>query len=251
MTETTRPVTVVTGGGRGIGAAVARHLAGLGHAVVVNYRSDASAAGAVVDGITAAGGRAVPVRADVTREDEVAALFAAAAELGPVTGLVNNAGLTAHIAPLADTPVELIRTVVEVNLVGALLCARAAVQAMSTARGGRGGSIVNVSSAAATLGSPGDYVHYAAAKAGVDALTVGLAKEVAAEGIRVNAVAPGTIRTRIHADAGQPDRADRAAARIPLGRPGDPEEIAPAIAHLLSPDSSYTTGTVIRIAGGM
>ncbi len=204
-----RPVTVVTGAGRGIGAATALHLARAGHDVVVGCRDDEASAARVVDGVRAAGVRAVAVVGDVADEAAVERLFAAAADLGPVTGLVNNAGLTAHIGDLADTPVALVRQVVEVNLLGALLCARAAVQAMSTARGGAGGAIVNVSSAAATLGSPHEYVHYAAAKAGVDALTVGLAKEVADQGIRVNAVAPGTVRTGIHAAAGDPGRPDR------------------------------------------
>lgn len=188
---------------------------------------------------------------DVTEEGDVAGLFAAAAALGPVTGLVNNAGLTAHLSDLADTPVSVLRRVVDVNLVGALLCARAAVHAMSTARGGLGGAIVNVSSAAATLGSAHEYVHYAAAKAGVEAMTVGLAKEVAGQGIRVNAVAPGTVRTGIHADAGDPDRPERVAGRIPLGRPGEPDEIAPAIAWLLSAEAGYVTGASIRAAGGL
>ncbi|CUR59046.1 Short-chain dehydrogenase/reductase SDR [metagenome] len=246
-----RPITIVTGGARGIGAATVAHLARAGHDVIVGYRDDHASAMTAVSAAQCHGVRAVAVAGDVTDEDDVAELFAAAAELGAVTGLVNNAGLTAHLGDLADTPVEVLRRVVDVNLVGALLCARAAVQAMSTTRGGHGGAIVNVSSAAATLGSAHDYVHYAAAKAGVDALTVGLAKEVAGQGIRVNGVAPGTVRTRIHADAGDPDRAERAAARIPLGRPGEPDEIAPAIAWLLGPESSYVTGASIRVAGGL
>jgi NAD(P)-dependent dehydrogenase (short-subunit alcohol dehydrogenase family) len=178
-------------------------------------------------------------------------LFVAAAELGPVTGLVGNAGLTAHIGDLADTPVEAIRRVIDVNLLGAVLCARKAAQVMSTRRGGAGGSIVQLSSAAATLGSPHEYVHYAAAKAGVEALTVGLAKELAQDGIRVNAVSPGIVDTQIHADAGEPDRARTAAERIPLGRAAQPEEITPAILWLLSPGAGYTTGAVIRVTGGL
>jgi NAD(P)-dependent dehydrogenase (short-subunit alcohol dehydrogenase family) len=246
-----RPITIVTGGARGIGAATVAHLAHAGHDVVVGYRDDRSSALRAVSTAEGHGVRAVAVAGDVTDEDDVARLFAAAAEMGAVTGLVNNAGLTAHLGDLADTPVAVLRRVVDVNLVGALLCARAAVRAMSTARGGQGGAIVNVSSAAATLGSAHDYVHYAAAKAGVEAMTVGLAKEVADQGIRVNAVAPGTVRTRIHADAGDPSRPERAAGRIPLGRAGEPEEIAPAIAWLLGPESGYVTGASIRAAGGL
>jgi glucose 1-dehydrogenase len=179
-------------------------------------------------------------------------LFAVTAdELGVVTGLVNNAGLTAHVGDLADTPVDVVRRVIDVNFLGVVLCARRAAQIMSSRRGGGGGAIVNVSSAAATLGSAHEYVHYAAAKAAVDALTVGLAKELAGDGIRVNAVAPGTVRTGIHAAAGDPGRADRVATRVPLGRAGEPDEIAPAIAWLLSPESSYVTGAILRVAGGL
>lgn len=251
MTPTARPITVVTGGARGIGAATVAELARAGHDLVVGYRDDRASALRAVTGAQDQGVSAVAVAGDVTDEDAVAELFAAAAELGTVTGLVNNAGLTANVGDLADTPVAVLRRVVDVNLVGALLCARAAVQAMSTARGGHGGAIVNVTSAAATLGSAHEYVHYAAAKAGVEAMTVGLAKEIAGQGIRVNAVAPGTVRTRIHADAGDPGRAERAASRIPLGRPGEPGEIAPAITWLLSSQASYVTGATIRVAGGL
>ena len=244
-------VTIVTGGGRGIGAAVAAHLAGLGHDLVVNYRRDVDAAHEVVAAARAAGVRAIAVGADVADPRDVDRLFDLAVGLGPVTGLVNSAGLTAHVGDLADTPVDLVRTVLDVNLFGTVLCCRRAVQVMSTARGGAGGAIVNLSSAAATLGSPHEYVHYAAAKAGVDAFTAGLAREVAAEGIRVNAVAPGVVRTRIHADAGAPDRPDAVAGRIPLGRAGEPAEIAPAVGWLLGPDAGYTTGAVLRVAGGL
>jgi glucose 1-dehydrogenase len=250
--ELRRPITIVTGAGRGIGAATALHLARSGHDVAVNYLRDHVAARQVVDAAQASGARAVAIQADVTREDDVMRLFATAHEtLGPVDGLVNNAGATLHIGDLADTPVAIIRAVVDGNLFGAILCARRAAQMMSTRRGGSGGVIVNVSSAAATLGSAHEYVHYAAAKAGVDALTIGLAKELAGEGIRVNAVAPGLTRTDIHKAAGAPDRADQAASRIPLGRPAEPLEIAAAIAWLLGPAATYVTGAVLRVAGGI
>ena len=245
------PLTIVTGGGRGIGAATALHLARSGHDVVVNYRRRSDDADRVVAAAREVGVRAVAVAADVVDPSAVDTLFAAAAELGPVTGLVNSAGVTKHIGDLADTPVEIIREVLDVNLFGSILCARRAAQVMSTRRGGRGGAIVNISSAAGTTGSPHEYVQYAAAKAGIDILTLGLSKELAGDVIRVNAVAPGIIRTEIHADAGAPDRPDKAAGRIPLGRPGEPEEIAPAVAFLLGPESSYTTGTVLRVAGGL
>jgi len=247
-----RPVTVVTGGGRGIGAAVTLHLARTGHDVALGYREDEAAAVAVAAAATDAGARTAVLRCDVTNEDDVGRLlFEASARLGPATGLVNNAGLTAHLGTLADTPVEVIRRVIEVNLTGAVLCARAAARAMATSTGGPGGAIVNVSSAAATLGAPGEYVHYAAAKAGVDALTVGLAKELAADGVRVNAVAPGLVETRIHADAGDAGRVDRVIGRIPIGRAGQPEDIAPAVGWLLSDEARYVSGAVIRVAGGM
>ncbi len=252
MDELRRPITIVTGAGRGIGAATALHLARSGHDVAINYLRDHVAARQVVDAAQASGARAVAIQADVTLEDDVTRLFATAHEtLGQVDCLVNNAGATLHIGDLADTPVAIIRAVVDANLFGAILCARRAAQVMSTRRGGPGGAIVNVSSAAATLGGAHEYVHYSAAKAGVDALTIGLAKELAGEGIRVNAVAPGLTRTDIHRDAGAPDRADQAASRIPLGRPAEPLEIAAAIAWLLGPAATYVTGAVLRVAGGI
>ncbi|MFJ7414189.1 SDR family NAD(P)-dependent oxidoreductase [Streptomyces sp. NPDC098077] len=225
-----RRVTVVTGGSRGIGAAICLRLAAEGHDVAVGYRSYAEAAEAIaVDTADAA---------DVDR------LFdTATARLGPVTGLVNNAGVSGPVGPLADADPEGMRQALEVNVPGYLLCARRAIGGMTA-----GGAIVNISSAAATLGSPGTYVHYAAAKAAVDAMTVGLSKEVAADGLRVNCVAPGTIWTDFHAD---PQRPAKVAAAVPMGRAGKPEQIAGAVAWLLSDDASYATGTVMRVAGGM
>ncbi|MEV8512299.1 SDR family oxidoreductase [Dactylosporangium sp. NPDC051484] len=239
-------VTIVTGGSRGIGAATCLRLARDGHRVVVGYRSAAGAAHGIVEAVAALGGHAIAVRADTALEDDVVALFEAAAGLGPVTGLVNNAGIASTLGRLADVRADELRRVMEVNVIGAFLCARQAARVMT-----RGGAIVNVSSSAATLGSPGNYIHYAASKAAVDALTLGLAKELAAEGIRVNGVAPGFIDTEIHEQTGDPDRAANVVSRIPVGRLGTPDEIAEAIAWLLSPAASYATGATLRVAGGL
>ncbi|MFJ9137463.1 SDR family NAD(P)-dependent oxidoreductase [Streptomyces sp. NPDC102256] len=238
--------TVVTGGSRGIGAAVCRRLAEDGHDVVIGYRSDAAAAETVAEEVRAAGRRCLTVAVDTSDAGAVDRLFdAAAAELGPVTGLVNNAGISGPNGRLADADPAGMRQALEVNVLGYLLCARRAVREMTAAGGG---AIVNISSAAATLGSPGQYVHYAAAKAAVDAFTIGLSKEVAADGIRVNCVAPGTVWTDFHED---PERPARVAAAVPLGRAGRPDEISGAVSWLLSPDASYTTGAVLRVAGGL
>ncbi|MFI6549103.1 SDR family NAD(P)-dependent oxidoreductase [Streptomyces prunicolor] len=243
-----RLVTVVTGGSRGIGAATCRRLAEDGHDVLVGYLRDADAAEDVAETVRRAGARSVCVRADTSVEADVERLFTVAEkQLGPVTGLVNNAGVTGPFGRLADSDPADLRRIVEVNLLGTLLCSRRAARVM-TARGN--GVIVNISSAAATLGSPGDYVHYAATKAAVDALTLGLAKELGPDGIRVNAVAPGVIDTEIHARSGDPDRSERLAASIPLRRAGQPEEVAAAVAWLMSPEASYATGTVVRVSGG-
>ncbi|MEU6140900.1 SDR family oxidoreductase [Streptomyces sp. NPDC047081] len=244
----TRPVTIVTGGSRGIGAATCLRLAADGHDVVVGYVRDREAAERVAGGVREAGGRALAVRVDTAVENDVERLFGVAElEIGPLTGLVNNAAVTGPLGRLADTGTDTLRRVVDVNLLGVLLCSRRAAQLM-TPRGS--GVIVNVSSGAATLGSPGEYVHYAATKAAGDALTLGLAKELGPDGIRVNAVAPGAVDTEMHATMGDPDRAWRMAESIPLRRPARTEEIAAAIAWLMSPDASYATGAVLRVAGG-
>ncbi|MGW7236277.1 SDR family oxidoreductase [Streptomyces sp. NPDC054804] len=243
-----RPVTVVTGGSRGIGAATCLRLAADGHDLVIGYVRDAGAAEAVAEGVRKGGARCVVVAVDTAVEADVERLFdTAEGEVGAVTGLVNNAAVTGPLGRLAETESADLRRVVEVNLLGTLLCSRRAARLMA-ARGN--GAIVNVSSAAATLGSPGEYVHYAATKAAVDALTVGLAKELGPDGVRVNAVAPGAVDTDMHAAMGDPGRARRIGAAVPLGRPGRPEEIAAAIAWLLSPEASYTTGAVLRVSGG-
>ncbi|MFB7913545.1 SDR family oxidoreductase [Streptomyces sp. NPDC056061] len=243
-----RPVTVITGGSRGIGAATCVRLASDGHDLVLGYVSDAGAAERTAAAVRDHGARCVTVRADTAVEADVERLFDTAADrLGPVTGLVNNAGVTGPLGRLADTTTDTLRRVLDVNLLGVLLCCRRAAKDMAATGSG---AIVNVSSAAATLGSPGDFVHYAATKAAVDALTVGLSKELGPDGIRVNAVAPGMIDTDMHATAGDPDRAHAAAAGIPLGRPGAATEIAAAVAWLLSGEASYATGAVLRVAGG-
>ena len=242
---------LITGGSRGIGAATAKLAAARGWRVCFSYAQDARAADEVARAIEAAGGKALAVKSDVRQHSEIVALFDAAERaFGPVTGLVNNAGITGRIGPLPDATPDMIREVVDTNVTGAIFCAREAVKRMSTARGGKGGVIVNISSGAATIGSPGEYVHYAASKGAIDTFTLGLAREVAREGIRVNAVAPGLVVTDIHASGGEPGRPERLAPAIPMGRPGSPEEIAEPILFLLSPAASYITGAVLRVAGG-
>ncbi|MFJ1815713.1 SDR family oxidoreductase [Streptomyces sp. NPDC093108] len=247
-TPTSRPVTVVTGGSRGIGAATCIRLASDGHDLALGFVSNTEAAERTAAAVRAAGARCVTVRANTAEEADVERLFDTAAEqLGPVTGLVNNAGVTGPIGRLADTSTRTLRQVVDVNVLGYLLCCRRAAKDMAA---GGAGAIVNLSSAAATLGSPGEFVHYAATKAATDALTLGLSKELGPDGIRVNAVAPGMIDTDMHATAGDPGRAEAAIPAIPLGRVGAAPEIAAAISWLLSDEASYVTGTVLRVAGG-
>ncbi|SDC87291.1 SDR family oxidoreductase [Actinokineospora iranica] len=240
-------VLVVTGGGRGIGAAVCRRAARAGFDVVVNYAHDSSAADSVVRDVEAEGRRAIAVQADVSDEAQVAELFTRADALGPLTALVANAGIT------GDTPGRLdqqsaatVRRVLDVNVTGVFLCLREAVRRMSAT----GGAIVTISSTAAHRGSPGEWAHYAASKAAVETMTFGLAQEVAGDGIRVNTVAPGLVNSDLHAAAGMPDRPQRLASRIPLGRAGEPEEIANGVVWLLGPEASFVTGAVLPISGG-
>jgi NAD(P)-dependent dehydrogenase (short-subunit alcohol dehydrogenase family) len=244
-------VVVVTGGSRGIGAATAVAAAHRGYDVCVAYRQREDAAEAVVARCVAAGVRAMAVAADVCGEADVVRLFSTVDErLGAIGALVNNAGIVDRQIRIADIDAARVERMLRVNVVSAFLCAREAVRRLSIKRGGSGGSIVNVSSRAAVLGSPGEYVDYAAAKAAVDTFTVGLSKEVAAEGIRVNAVRPGLIHTDIHASGGEPDRVERLCGGVPLGRGGQPEEVAAAVLWLLSDEASYVTGALLDVGGG-
>lgn len=244
-------VLLVTGGSRGIGAATARRAAAAGWAVAVSYRARADAADAVVADCRAGGVDALAVRAEVASEPDVLALFDTVHErLGPIRGLVNNAGIVAPQASVRDLDAARIERTLRVNVLGPFLCAREAVRRMSLAGGGAGGGIVNVSSRAAVLGAPNEYVDYAASKAAIDALTVGLAKEVAGDGIRVNAVRPGLIDTEIHADGGEPGRVTRLAPTLPMGRAGTADEAAAAIVWLLSADASFVTGALLDVSGG-
>lgn len=242
---------IVTGASRGIGAVTARLAAARGYAVCVNYRASRLAAEAVVRDIVAAGGAALALPGDVAVEADVVRLFARCDEaLGRLTALVNNAGVVDAKARVDQMDGARLQRMFATNVFGSFYCAREAVRRMSTAQGGAGGVIVNVSSAASRIGSPGEYVDYAASKAAIDAFTIGLAKEVATEGIRVNAVRPGIVRTGIHASGGQPDRLARVASLVPMQRPGEPDEIAHAILYLLSDEASYTTGALLDVAGG-
>ena len=241
-------VMIVTGGGRGIGAATARLAAARGYSVCINYRKDRAAAERLAKDL---GGRAIAVSADVADEAGVMRLFETAdRELGAVTALVNNAGIVDLATRVEAITAARLQRMFAVNVFGSFLCAREAVKRMSRRQGGKGGTIVNVSSIAAKLGGPGEYVDYAAAKGAIDTFTVGLAKEVGADGIRVNAVRPGIIRTDIHASSGDPGRLERIGASAPLGRPGEAEEVARVILWLASAESSYMSGALVDVSGG-
>lgn len=251
MPEPAPRVVIVTGASRGIGAAVALRAARAGYAVVVNYSADAAGADSTVEVITAGGGVAVAVRADVSDPAAVTRLFDAAAGIGALAAVVNNAGVTGNlIGPLVDVPATTVRRVLDVNVAGVVYVCQEAVRRLSTERGGQGGSIINISSTATRQGSPGTWVHYAASKGAVDVLTVGLAAEVAAQGIRVNCVAPGSTNTGLHAAAGMPDRVERLNPTIPMGRGAEPEEVAAAVLWLLSGEAGYITGAVLPVSGG-
>ena len=244
-------ITLITGGSRGIGRATALQLAAEGHHICIGYQSNHEAAQEVVAQIRAGGGTAIAVQVDIAQEVRVVALFQQIdRELGPLTGLVNNAAMMKPQATLEQLTAQRINAVLATNVTGSFLCAREAVKRMALRHGGRGGAIVNVSSAASRLGSPHEYVDYAASKGAIDTLTTGLAVEVAAQGIRVNAVRPGFIYTDMHADGGEPGRVDRVKASLPMQRGGQPEEVAQAIAWLLSEKASYVTGSFLDLAGG-
>jgi NAD(P)-dependent dehydrogenase (short-subunit alcohol dehydrogenase family) len=244
-------MVIVTGGSRGIGAATALLAAQRGFSVAVNYATGKNEAAAVVRTIRERGGRATAIWADVAREEEIARMFLEAERgLGPIRGLVNNAGITGGFARVENVTSAALERVLAVNVTGTILCSREAVRRMSTKRGGSGGAIVNISSIAARTGAAGEWVHYAASKGAVNSFTVGLAREVATEGIRVNAVAPGLVETGLHAANGEPGRLERLKPSIPMGRAGTAEEVAEAVVWLLSSASAYVTGAILEVGGG-
>ncbi len=245
-------VVVITGASRGIGAAAARAAAKEGYDVCVNFASDQIAAGKIVKECEAYGVRAHSVQGDVGIPEDVENIFSLCDQkLGPATHLINNAGIIGEASRLEKADPEMIRRVFEVNILGSMLCAQQAVRRMSTNNGGNGGVIVNISSIAATLGSPGEYIHYASSKAAIDAFTIGLSKEVGPEGIRVNSIQAGTANTEIHQRTGNPDRPAMVAKTAPLRRVAEPADIADAILWLMSDKSSYATGAVLRVGGGL
>ncbi len=251
MQEENRKVAVVTGGSRGIGAAIAKLLGANGYSVAINYVNDQAAAQKVLDHLTGIGSRAVGIQGDVSREVDVLRIFEIAQrELGPIRALVNNAAITGGFARVDQIDGAKLARMLAVNVAGTILCAREAVRRMSTRHAGAGGAIVNISSLAARTGSAGEWVHYAASKGAVNTFTIGLAREVANEGIRVNAFAPGLVDTELHAANGEPGRLERVSPSIPIGRAGTPEEIARGVLWLLSDAASYVTGTILEIGGG-
>ena len=244
-------VLLVTGGSRGIGAAICRLAAKAGYRVAINYASNEAAASALVAEIKAAGGEAIAIKGDVGNEADVLDMFAAVdAAFGRLDAFVNNAGVVDMKARVDEMSAFRLERMMRINVVGSILCAREAVKRMSSLHGGKGGAIVNISSAAATLGSPGEYVDYAASKGAIDTFTIGLAKEVATEGVRVNAVRPGIIDTEIHASGGQPDRIAAIRGLVPMKREGKAQEVAHAVIWLLSDEASYTTGSILNVSGG-
>jgi NAD(P)-dependent dehydrogenase (short-subunit alcohol dehydrogenase family) len=246
-----KKIVIITGGSRGIGAATARFAAKAGYAVCVNYLRNEDAANSVVRDVVSGGGTAMAVRADVSVEADVIRLFKTVDDsLGPVTALVNNVGIVEQQMRVENIDAERLNRVFAVNVTGSFLCAREAIRRMSIKHGGSGGAIVNVSSVAAKLGSPEEYVDYAAAKAAIDTFTIGLAKEVATEGIRVNAVRPGVVYTDIHASGGEPNRVERVKEHVPMKRGGQADEVARAIMWLLSDEASYSTGAILDVSGG-
>lgn len=245
-------VAVITGGSRGIGASIAQLAARSGYDVCINYAHDKSAADDVVDRCKEHGVRACAFKADIGNPDDVGSLFSACdAELGPLKLLVNNAGIIGQATPLVGLSSDALRETFDVNLFGAIYCSQAAIRRMAVSGGGKGGVIINISSIAAVLGSPGEYVHYAASKGAMETLTIGLSKELGPEGIRVNAVRPGTINTDIHRVSGNPDRPAMVARTAPLGRVGEPADIAEAVLWLASDKAGYSTGAILSVSGGI
>jgi NAD(P)-dependent dehydrogenase (short-subunit alcohol dehydrogenase family) len=245
-----KKIVLITGGSRGIGAATARLAARQGYDVAINYVGNEKAAKEVVADIEKCNARGIAIQGDMASEADILRMFDAVDKFGKLTHLVNNAGITGRIGRFAESDPTMMRRVIDLNVTGAILIAQQAVRRISTKSGGKGGAIVNIGSMASALGSPGEYIWYAASKGAIDSFTIGLSREVATEGVRVNAIAPGLIATDIHATGGAPDRVERLRSMIPMGRNGEAEEVADAILYLLSEQASYVTGTIMRVSGG-